>query len=528
MILRLQPLAFVALFYFILVPSTTFALAPADVPADTPVSQLLTLASSALATGSSKDALAYYDLAITRDPKNYLTFFKRGATYLSLGRPKQALADFNNVLIIKPGFEGALVQRAKIHSRVAEWTEAKEDYLAAGKNNESEMVKELAEAEAAALQARDAAKHKNWDVCVTQSSVSIMTATGSLSLRQLRTRCRLEKGDIEEALADMQHVLQINPSATQPAMQISAMTFYSLGMSDKGLEAVRKCLQSDPDSKTCTTLFKREKKIDKLAKQARALLDKRSFASAVKLLVPQNEDDTGLLERVKDDMRAYRDQGIIHVKAPSTLLAQLLEMACEAYIEMNNHKRAQSYCTDLLSHSPHALPGLLHKAQAHLDSDDFEAAINVLNSAREHSPGGAQSRRVAELLQKAQTLLKRSRTKDYYKMLDVSRDASTAEIRKAYRRLSKTHHPDKVTSPEARPAAEKKMAAINEAYEVLSDPDLKARFDNGDDPNDPEAQQRAHNPFGGGGGGQPQFVFRQQGMPNFGGQQHFKFNGFPF
>ena len=219
-------------------------------------------------------------------------------------------------------------------------------------------------------------------------------------------------------------------------------------------------------------------------------------------------------------------------------------MTCSSLLEMNNHRRAQPHCTDLLGHDPNALSGLLHKSQAQLDADDFESAMRTLQHAKEHSPGGQSSRQLNELLQKAQTLLKRSKTKDYYKVLDLPRDASEKDIRKAYRKMSKTHHPDKATSPEARPAAEKKMAAINEAYEVLKDPELKARFDAGDDPNDPTRGQSgpggAGNPFQGSpfGGGQ-QFVFRQGGgMPNFGGfgggGAQFKFSGggfpggFPF
>jgi DnaJ family protein C protein 3 len=57
--------------------------------------------------------------------------------------------------------------------------------------------------------------------------------------------------------------------------------------------------------------------------------------------------------------------------------------------------------------------------------------------------------------------------------------------------------------------AQKKMAAINEAYEVLSDPELKERFDRGDDPNNNEQQQG--NPFQGSPFGGQQFMFRQGG-----------------
>jgi DnaJ family protein C protein 7 len=47
-------------------------------------------------------------------------------------------------------------------------------------------------------------------------------------------------------------------------------------------------------------------------------------------------------------------------------------------------------------------------------------------------------------LKKAEAALKRSKTKDYYKILGVARDCSEAEVRKGYRRESLKHHPDKV------------------------------------------------------------------------------------
>ena len=63
--------------------------------------------------------------------------------------------------------------------------------------------------------------------------------------------------------------------------------------------------------------------------------------------------------------------------------------------------------------------------------------------------------------------------KDYYKILGVSRDASTDEIRKAYRKLAKQYHPD--VNKEA--GAEEKYKEINEAYEVLKDKDKREKYD---------------------------------------------------
>ena len=96
-----------------------------------------------------------------------------------------------------------------------------------------------------------------------------------------------------------------------------------------------------------------------------------------------------------------------------------------------------------------------------MEAENFEAAIQALNTAKEHHPGAQQ---VNQLLNNAQVELKRSKTKDYYKVLGVQRDSDELQIKSAYRKMVKLHHPDKahklgITKEDA----EKKMSAINEA-----------------------------------------------------------------
>ncbi|ODA83426.1 hypothetical protein RJ55_01940 [Drechmeria coniospora] len=490
------------------------ALSPQDIPADLPVSALLSTAQTHLAKGETSEALIYYDAAIAKDPTNYLTLFKRATTYLSLGRPTLATEDFNKVLTLKPGFQGAHLQLAKIRSRAAEWQAARAEYLAANKDAESPELLELSEAENAAVIADAAHKAQNWDECVGQAGVAILVASRSSSLRQLRAECRFERNEVEEGMGDLHHVLQMRPGDTSPHMLISATSFYCLGDFDAGLAQVRKCLHSDPDSKVCKRLHKYEKAVQKSFAKAEAQLKKGQTATAGQTLVG-NSETPGLLATVRDQIAELRAEGRIPPKAKAKLYDTIVEMVCEAYSE-SKHKNVQKYCDEAIELDPDSFWGTLYRARALMDKEEYEPAIQMLEKAANLRPDLQD--KVNPILNKAQIAFKRSKTKDYYKVIGVAHDADERQIKSAYRKASKRFHPDKAAKQGiTKEDAEKKMAAINEAYEVLSNPELRARFDRGDDPNSQGGGEPFQgNPFG----GSHNYMFHQQGQ-----QVKFQFGG---
>jgi DnaJ-class molecular chaperone len=82
--------------------------------------------------------------------------------------------------------------------------------------------------------------------------------------------------------------------------------------------------------------------------------------------------------------------------------------------------------------------------------------------------------------------------KDYYNILDVSKNASTQEIKQAYRKMALKYHPDKNKSKDA----EAKFKQVNQAYEVLSDPEKRKTYDQfGHAAFDQAAQAGGQGPF---------------------------------
>ncbi|HXB09678.1 MAG TPA: DnaJ domain-containing protein, partial [Puia sp.] len=88
---------------------------------------------------------------------------------------------------------------------------------------------------------------------------------------------------------------------------------------------------------------------------------------------------------------------------------------------------------------------------------------------------------------------------DYYKILGVNKDATQDDIRKAYRKLARKHHPD--LNPNDK-EANKKFQQINEANEVLSDPEKRKKYDQyGKDWQHADAFEKTRQEAGARGGG---------------------------
>ncbi|ABN66137.2 Molecular chaperone (DnaJ superfamily) [Scheffersomyces stipitis CBS 6054] len=237
----------------------------------------------------------------------------------------------------------------------------------------------------------------------------------------------------------------------------------------------------------------------------------------------------------------------------------LNKISCESFIRMNDVKRAGPYCAKVKdAFLPKSLPDVdkllqakkFGEAQAILDqfnanvkqtkmfSDRYHKIEEVLKSQQQqqqqrqqqHFRQQQQQQRQYQQQQQQRQQSNAKPANDYYKILDISRDADDKTIKKAYRAQTLKYHPDKfMKSGLSKEEIETKMQDVNQAYEVLSNKELKERYDRGDDPNVPNgAGTGGGNPFGNAfKGGNFNFgqQFSHQFFQNGGGAGGFGFGG---
>ncbi|KAG8039836.1 hypothetical protein G9C98_000565 [Cotesia typhae] len=134
-------------------------------------------------------------------------------------------------------------------------------------------------------------------------------------------------------------------------------------------------------------------------------------------------------------------------------------------------------CTEALKLDDNYLKALLKRGACYMELQAYEDAVRDYEKASKIN----KSRDNRRLLLEAKEALKRSKKKDYYKILGVERTASTDDIKKAYRKRALVHHPDRHSnaSDTEKKEQEKKFKEIGEAYTILSDPKKRSRYDRG-------------------------------------------------
>uniref|UniRef100_G3WIW0 DnaJ homolog subfamily C member 3 n=1 Tax=Sarcophilus harrisii TaxID=9305 RepID=G3WIW0_SARHA len=441
------------------------------------VERHLEMGKKLLAAGQLADALSQFHAAVDGDPDNYIAYYRRATVYLAMGKSKAAIPDLSKVVELKTDFTAL-----KSHPSENEEKEAQSQLL---KADEMQRLRS---------QAHSAFDRADYQAAIAFLDTILEVCVWDAELRELRAECFIKEGEPGKAISDLKSASKLKNDNTEAFYKISTI-YYQLGDHELSLSEVRECLKLDQDHKRCFTHYKQVKKLNKLIESAEELIREGRYEDAV--------------SKYESVMKTEPNTPIYTIRSK--------ERICHCFSKDEKPVEAIKACSEVLQLEPANVNALKDRAEAYLIEEMYDEAIQDYETAQEHNENDQQIR---EGLEKAQRLLKQSQKRDYYKILGVKRNAKKQEIIKAYRKLALQWHPDNFQNEEEKKKAEKKFIDIAAAKEVLSDPEMRKKFDEGEDPLDAESQQ------GGGGNSFHRSWNSWQGFNPFssGGPFRFKFH----
>lgn len=447
------------------------------------VGKIRSSADVAFANGDMNEALKLWNKVIEMEPKNDNNFYRRFRIYLRLQKLKEALADLNSALSIKADNTNALLQRAKLYMKMGKCSEAESDYmkLKSLEPQNTENIKGWQEANQCSLAIKEAEKafeNQQWERSKHFLTTALKWADHSVTLLLKKAICSFSLEDYYETISETGKLLKFEADNIF-ALEIRGKSYYQLGEIESAMNHYRMGLKYDPEHDGCKKAYRNVKKIRDNIKKSDEAFQKEDWENAIKALNILKDSDSRLL-----NIRAYLDLS-------------------SAYRGINKLEEAISYAKKVIENDRSNVEGYKRLADALVDKSEFDEAIKVLRRGDEVL-GGNQD--IQEAIRKVEAALKQSKQKDYYKILGVSRNAKLKEIKKSYREMALIWHPDKHTGEEEKTKAEAQFQLVAEAYEVLSDQDLRGKYDRGEEvfANQGGGQQQQHgfNPFGHQGGQQ--------------------------
>ncbi|XP_052898822.1 dnaJ homolog subfamily C member 7 isoform X3 [Anopheles moucheti] len=445
-------------------------------------------------------ALRLYSEAIHLSPETVAYYGNRSACYMMLGDYRSALNDVKTAISIDEKYEKGYIRMAKCSLMLGDvigTEQAIRKFLTLDPSNtalreEIASLKQLRDLNEKAANCYD---RKDYRTCLYHCDNAIKIAPGSLQNKLLKAECLAMLERFEEACNIAITIMQSH-STNADAIYVRGLTLYYSDNLEKGLLHFERALMLDPDHKKAKAMRQKAKQLKEKKESGNELFKTGKYREALATytaaleLDPQNKDINSKL---------YYNRALVNSK-------------------LGNLREAITDCSSALTLNEKYMKALLQRAKLYYNMENFEEAVKDYEKALKHD----RTQDVKNLLRDAKFQLKKSKRKDYYKILGVTKQATEDEIKKAYRKRALVHHPDRHanSTDEEKKEQERKFKELGEAYTVLSDPMKKSRYDTGQDLEemnhtdiDPQQIYRqfffpgADYGFGGGGGNSSNFSF---------------------
>lgn len=410
-------------------------------------------------------AIPYYTEAIELCPDIASYYGNRSACYMMLNNYRAALDDARKAIQLDPTFVKGYVRCLKCAIALGDLTTAENAIKRirelnmennANINAELQSLEILKQYEIEAQKAYEKNEFRKVVYCMDRCLDHAPTCA---RYQIQKAECLALLGRYQEAQELVNSILCFD-KGNADAIYVRGMCLFYEDNIDSATNHFQQVFRLAPDHKKAMEIYKRAKLLKRKKDEGNEAYKIGKLQEALNLYTEALAVDP--LNK-KTNAKLYFNR--------ATVLARL-----------NKITEAAADCTSALALDENYLKALLRRAKCFMDLGEYEDAVRDYERICKID----KSRENKRLLQEAKMALKRSKRKDYYKILGVERTASEDEIKKAYRKRALIYHPDRHASASdaEKKEQEKKFKELGEAYGVLSDPKKKARYDSGQDMDD--------------------------------------------
>lgn len=411
-----------------------------------------------------RKSIDLYTKAIELCPETASYYGNRAAAYMMIQKYKLAIEDSKTATSIDPNFVKGYLREGKSYLALGDYKSALRLF---------QRVKELEPSNTAVdfdIKSSNEVKHFQETADIAYSNKDFRKVTylmdralsnspASIQFLVLKAECLVYLNRYQEA-QEIANDAVMKDQTNSDALFVRGMCLYYQDQAEKAFQHFQRVLQYSPDHYKARDFYKKAKSLQRTKTAGNDAFKAGNWQEAYDLYT----------ESLTIDPDNKHINAALYFNRATTLS------------KLNRLDDCIKDCTKAIELDDSYIKAYARRAKAYMDMEDYENAVIdyeklcKLDKTREHN----------QLLKDAKLELKKSKRKDYYKILGVNKSANDDEIKKAYRKRALAHHPDRFpnATEDEKKEEEKKFKEVGEAYNVLSDPKKRSRYDNGQDLDD--------------------------------------------
>mmetsp|Transcript_2856 Transcript_2856/g.5495 ORF Transcript_2856/g.5495 Transcript_2856/m.5495 type:complete len:568 (-) Transcript_2856:221-1924(-) len=451
-------------------------------------------------------ALDCYNLAIKTNPGNGAYYNNRAAAQLMLGQTMRCVESCEQCLKLDPGNLKALIRLGKAQAKLGKADEALATFKAALDKDPTNSTAFTEKREAELLKqrmtrARETLAEGDFKHALALAQAALRQAPDSREMSLIRTRGLIAAGDYDQAYSLTTKLMRDEQNDAQ-LLLYRAKCFYFQENFSNAIKHLQQALHLDPDYKEAQLEIRKIRKLERLKESGNTNFKARKFEDAF--------NDYSECLKVDEENSLY--------------CAKLYCNRAASLQKMDRMEEALKDCDAAIKLNPDYGKAYMRRAAVLRSIGGLENIERAIHNYSEAERINGRSNELAKEVRDTKIELKKAKRKDYYAILELPlKERSTEhEIKKAYKKSALKWHPDRHASngEEQRAKAEATFKDVREAYDVLSDPSKRQKYDAG------QTLEEIDQGMPMGGGGNPNEIFEMffgggmGGMGGMGGGHH--------